>query len=152
MRRTISAVHMEDQMSERYGDAADLLAIDQVRDDHVGALNAGDADGWVSQFAEDGVQMPPNAPANVGKANIGLWSGGLLSNFRVRFGLTVDEVRVLGDWAFERGDYAIELNPAPGGPSMKDRGKYVTIYRKGDGEKWQMARDIWNSDTPLPGL
>jgi uncharacterized protein (TIGR02246 family) len=139
-------------MSERHGDDADLLAIDKLRDDHVGALNAGNADAWVAQFAEDGVQMPPNAPANVGKANIGLWSSGLLRNFRVQFGLTVDEVRVLGDWAFERGGYAIELNPAAGGPSMEDRGKYVTIYRKSAKERWQMARDIWNSDIPLPGF
>lgn len=139
-------------MSERHGDDADLRAIDKVRDDHVDALNAGDADGWVEQFAEDGVQMPPNAPANVGKENIARWSGGLLGNFRVRFGLTVDEVRVLGDWAFERGDYAITLDPAAGGPAMQDRGKYVTLYQKGTGQRWRMARDIWNSDNPLPGF
>lgn len=139
-------------MNERYGDDADLLAIDKVRDDHVGALNAGNADGWVEQFAEDGVQMPPNAPANVGRENIARWSGGLLGNFGVRFGLTVDEVRVLGDWAFERGDYTITLSPNAGGPSMQDHGKYLTVYRKGTGDRWQMARDIWNSDNPLPGL
>lgn len=137
-------------MNERYGDAADLQAIDKVRDDHVGALNAGNADLWVEQFADDGVQMPPNAPANLGKENISRWSGGLLANFRIRFGLEVGEVRVLGGWAFERGDYAITLDPAAGGPSIRDEGKYVTIYRKGAGERWQMARDIWNSDNPLP--
>lgn len=138
-------------MSERYGDDADLLAIDRVRDDHVGAINAGNTDAWVAQFDEDGVQMPPNAPANIGKENIGHWSGGLLSNFRVQFGLSVDEVHVFGDWAFERGDYTITLDPAAGGPSMRDCGKYVTIYRKGAGDRWRMSRDIWNSDNPLPG-
>lgn len=138
-------------MHERYGDETDLVAIDTVRKDHVEALNAGNAGAWVEQFADDGVQMPPNTPANVGKENISLWSAGLLSNFRVKFGLTVDEVRILGDWAFERGAFSIALDPAAGGPSMEDRGKYVTIYRRGAGGRWQMARDIWNSDNPLPG-
>jgi uncharacterized protein (TIGR02246 family) len=127
-------------MGARYGDEVDLLAIDKVRDIHVGALNSGNADAWVGLFSDDGVQMPPNAPANVGKEDIGHWSRGLLNNFRVQFGLTVDEVRVLGDWAFERGDYAISLTPAAGGPSMQDRGNYVTIYQKAVGEEWQMDR------------
>ena len=136
-------------MSERHGHRSDLLAIDKVRDDHVDALNAGDAEAWAAQFAEDGIQMPPNAPANVGRKNIGRWSSGLLGNFQVQFRLAVGEVRVIGDWAFERGDYEISMNPTAGGPSIQDRGKYVTLYRKGAEERWWMARDIWNSDNPL---
>ena len=139
-------------MSERHGSEADLKAIDKVRDNHVAALNAGNAGAWVAQFADDAVQMPPNAPANVGKEMIGTWSGGLLSQFRVRFALTVDEVRVVGGWAFERGDYAIRLDPATGGPSMQDSGKYITIYQKSPSKTWQMARDIWNSSNPPPGM
>lgn len=136
-------------MCAKFGNETDLLAIDRVRDVHVRALNSGDAGAWTALFAEDGVQMPPNAPANVGKERIGHWSAGLLGAFRVRFGLEVDEVRVLGDWAFERGDYTINLEPGAEGPSIEDHGKYVTIYRKDGGNHWQMARDIWNSSEPL---
>lgn len=32
---------------------------------------------------------------------------------------------------------------------LRDRGKYVTVYRR-EGDGWRMARDIWNSDQPLP--
>ena len=138
--------------NERYGSEADLRAIDTIREDHVAALNAGNADAWVAQFAEDGVQMPPNAGANVGKAMIGSWSRGLLGHFRVQFALTVEEVRVLGDWAFERGGYTIGLDPAAGGPAMQDAGKYITLYRKTPADAWRMARDIWNSSNPPPGL
>lgn len=138
------------EMTERYGDAAALRSIDKVRDDHVGALNAGDAEAWVAQFADDGVQMPPNAPANVGKERIGQWSSGFLGAFKVQFELDVDEVRVFEDWAFERGDYTIGLNPVAGGPSMGDSGKYITIYHHSGGSGWKIARDIWNSSNPLP--
>jgi len=137
-------------MTVRFGNDVNLRSIDKVRDDHVRALNAGDADAWVAQFADDGVQMPPNASENVGKERIRQWSGGFLSAFKVRFALDVHEVRVIGNWAFERGDYAINLDLAAGGSSMDDSGKYITIYHHGEGSGWKIARDIWNSSNPLP--
>jgi hypothetical protein len=62
----------EDRMTEyaRVGSETDLEAIGRVRDAHVAALNAGDAEAWVAQFTDDGVQIPPNAPANVDRTMI----------------------------------------------------------------------------------
>lgn len=96
--------------------------------------------------------MPPNMPANVGKAMIGPWSDAMLSGFRVAFALDVDEVRVVGDWAFERGGYTISLSPKQGGAPMQDVGKYITIYERKPTEPWRMARDIWNSSNPVAGM
>jgi uncharacterized protein (TIGR02246 family) len=134
---------------EQTGNEVDLKAIDVVRDAHVAALNAGDARAWVAQFTDDAVQMPPNAPANVGGAKIASWSQAFLDQFRVHFALAVDEVRVLGEWAFERGSYTISLtSQAKGAAAMQDVGKYLTIYQRKPGSSWRMARDIWNSNTP----
>lgn len=134
--------------AERIGSEAELQAIDEVRNTHVAALNAGDAVAWAAQFADDGVQMPPNGPSNVGRAAIESWS----KVFRVQFALSVDEVRVLGEWAFERGGYTITLNSKAGGPPMQDVGKYITVYQRKPGDRWRMARDIWNSSNPPPGM
>jgi uncharacterized protein (TIGR02246 family) len=128
----------------------DLEAIDRVRDAHVAAVNAGSAEAWAEQFADDGVQMPPNAPANVGKTMIRSWSQAFLDQFRVQFALAVDEVRVFGEWAFEKGGYTISLQPKAAGPLMQDKGKYITVYQRESGDSWRMARDIWNSDNPPP--
>jgi uncharacterized protein (TIGR02246 family) len=149
-----ATVIMGDRMNkyERIGSDTDLAAIDRVRDAHVAALNAGDAQAWVAQFTDDGVQMPPNAPANVGRTMIGSWSQAFLDQFRLQFALAVEEVRVLGEWAFERGGYTINLHPKAGGPSMQDSGKYITVYQRKAGDAWRMARDIWNSSTPSPGM
>jgi uncharacterized protein (TIGR02246 family) len=138
--------------AERIGSETDLETIDRVRETHVAAVNAGDAEAWVAQFTDDAVQMPPNAPANVGRTMIGSWSRAFLDQFRLQFSLAVDEVRVLGEWAFERGDYTISLNPKAGGPTMQDIGKYITIYQRKPGGAWRMARDIWNSSHPPPGM
>jgi uncharacterized protein (TIGR02246 family) len=137
---------------ERTGSETDLEAIDRVRAAHVAALNAGDAEAWAAQFTDDGVQMPPNAPVNAGRTMIGSWSRAFLDQFRVQFGLEVDEVRVLGDWAFERGGYTISLHPKAGGPPMQDIGKYITVYQRKPGDAWRMARDIWNSSNPPPAM
>jgi uncharacterized protein (TIGR02246 family) len=131
---------------------ADRAGIDHIRDAHVASLNAGDGEGWAALFTQDGVQMPPNAPANVGIESIRGFSQGLLSLFRVEFSLTVDEVRIAGDWAFERGAYRITLHPKAGGGAMGDNGKYITIYERPAGGGWGVARDIWNSDNPPPLL
>jgi uncharacterized protein (TIGR02246 family) len=135
---------------EYTGNEVDLKAIDSVREAHIAALNAGDARTWAALFTDDGVQMPPNMPANIGRSAIEPWSTGFMDMFGVEFTLSVDEVRVLGEWAFERGTYTIGLNPKSGGPSMQDAGKYITIYQRKSGDSWRMARDIWNSNNPLP--
>jgi uncharacterized protein (TIGR02246 family) len=88
---------------------AHVGALDRVRAAHVAALNAGDVEGWLGVFAEDGVQMPPNTPANVGKLAIRAWVEGFLGAFFCVFVLDVQEVQVAGDWAFERGGYRIDL-------------------------------------------
>ena len=137
---------------EQTGSDSDLEAIDEVRVAHVAALNAGDAQAWVAQFTDDAVQMPPNAPENVGRSKIASWSRAFLDQFRVHFALAVDEVRVLGEWAFERGSYSISLTSKAGGQPMQDIGKYLTIYQRKPGGAWRMARDIWNSNNPPPAV
>ena len=128
-------------------------AIDRTRDVHVAAVNSGDADAWAASFADDGVQMPPNAPANVGRDNIQAWSAAFLAAFRPEFSLAPEEVQIAGaDWAFERGTYEITLTPKAGGEPIQDAGDYITVYQRQSDDSWAMARDIWNSSNPLPGM
>ena len=60
---------------------SDVDVIEAIRQTHVAALNARDAAAWADVFAEDAVQMPPNAPANFGKENIQSWAAGFLTSF-----------------------------------------------------------------------
>ena len=132
-------------------EGSEITGLDQLREVHVASLNAGDADAWAGCFAADAVQMPPNQPANVGIDAIRGWSRGFLGAFSAEFSLAPTEVEPAGpDWVIERGAYEITLSPKRGeGDSLRDRGKYVTVYRR-EGERWLMAQDIWNSDLPLP--
>src|SRR5215211_4479963 len=99
---------------EQTKDDSDLQSIDKIRVAHVAALNSGNAQAWAAQFTKDAVQMPPNAPENIGRPNIKSWSQAFLSQFRVHFALAVDEVHVMSEWAFERGSYTINLTSKAG--------------------------------------
>src|SRR5919198_18124 len=101
-----------------------------LRDAHVAALNAGDADAWIACFDRDSVQMPPNEPANVGIDRIRAWSHGFLSAFHVEFSVAPVDVDVVADRAIERGAWEIAMLPRGGGEPMRDAGKYVTTYRR----------------------
>jgi hypothetical protein len=59
----------------------------------------------------------------VGRAAIRSWIDGFLGAFRCEFALDVQEVRVDGEWAFERGGYRIVLRPKAGAAPMQDMGK-----------------------------
>jgi len=136
------------RQQEQSTSQADIEAINHVRAAHIAALNNGDVNAWVAAFTNDGVQMPPNAPANLGRESIRAWSQAFLAPFRVEFTLAVDEVQVAGDWAFERGTYTIILTPKASSEPLQDIGKYLTIYQRQPGGAWGMARDIWNSNKP----
>ncbi|KWF11255.1 YybH family protein [Burkholderia pseudomultivorans] len=51
----------------------------------------------------------------------------------------IDELRVLGDWAYMRNFIEIEATP-PGGDTVRRSGHTLTIFRKADG-RWQLVRD-----------
>jgi SnoaL-like domain len=96
-------------------EASEAEAIEETREAHVAALNSGDVDAWAAAFADDGVQMPPNAPANVGRDSIRAWSGAFLGAFRAEFSLAPEEVQVAGPSG--------RLNAAPSrSPSLRRAG------------------------------
>ncbi|KVL45829.1 DUF4440 domain-containing protein [Burkholderia territorii] len=51
----------------------------------------------------------------------------------------IDELRVMGDWAYMRNFIEIEATP-PAGETVRRAGHTLTIFRKSDG-RWQLVRD-----------
>jgi ketosteroid isomerase-like protein len=123
---------------------ADRQAIEAASDAFVQAGNGKDWAGWASAYAEDAVMMPPNTAALQGRAAIQAWGEAFpaFTDFRLHR-LIVDGQ---GDVAFVHGAYSIMVTGAP----AADTGKYIEIWRRqADGSR-KIARDIFNSDLPLP--
>lgn len=115
----------------------------------VEAIKAKDAQACAAFYADDGRIMPQNAPAAQGAEAIAeVWKGFFqLKEFALTFEPTRISVAQAGDVAYDIGTYSLAFDSEQG--PVRDRGKYVVVWRKVRGN-WKVAADIFNSDGPIP--
>jgi uncharacterized protein (TIGR02246 family) len=115
----------------------------------VEAIRAKDAQACAAFYAEDGRIMPQNAPGAQGTEAIAeVWRGFfLLKDFALTFEPTRIVVAQAGDVAYDIGSYSLAFEGEQG--LVRDRGKYVVVWRK-VGSDWKVAADIFNSDGTVP--
>jgi uncharacterized protein (TIGR02246 family) len=127
---------------------ADRSAIRSAVDSFTAAVNKGDYATAASLYTEDGVIMPPNAPAVTGRTGIqkSLEGFGRVS----AFSQPVIEVDGVGDLAYARMSFNLTLTP-PGSPNpVTDKGKVLIVVRKGADGQWRTSRGMFNSDLAPP--
>ena len=130
-------------------EGAVTAAVEEIYTEYVASLEAGDSNRWLAQWTEDGVQLPPGAPPNIGTEMIGKRNRGMLEKFTVEMEINTDEVTVAGDdLAFARGLYTATLTPKAGGDSVAIDGKFLTVFQKQPDGSWKIYRDIFNSNVP----
>ena len=115
------------------------------------AAGAKDVDKTVSYYAADAIVMPPNASAARSKEAIrNLWKEMLASpGLAISWKASNVEIAKSGEMAYLHGTYEFTANDVSGKP-IKDRGKYLIVWKKQPGGTWKVAADIWNSDLPVP--
>lgn len=113
------------------------------------AAGAKDIDKTVSYYSEDAVVMPPNAPSATTRETIrSAWKEMLATpGAAISWKATKAEVAQSGDLGYVSGTYEQTMIDANGEP-VKDRGKYVEIFRKQADGTWKVVVDIWNSNLP----
>ena len=133
--------------------AADLeafkAAVQDTLDKYSAAMNAEDSDLWISLWDENGIQMPPNAPAVVGKPAI---EKGIRESYQAldweKFTIRLEEVKVAGDWGFARGTCSASITPKAEGETAFIDFKYLTILKRQPDGSWKIFRDCFNSNLP----
>lgn len=106
----------------------------------VSASKAGDVDTVLSLIADDAVFLLPGQPV-MGKREFAEKSRAQLGYGapQVDASSDIQEIEVLGDWAFMRTRLTVTVTP-PGGAPTTRHGHTLTILRKHQG-KWLLARD-----------
>ena len=132
--------------------AADMKIEQALRDldaQWSAAAGAKDVDKTVSYYAEAAMVLPPNAPSATTKEVIrSAWKEMLARpGAGISWKATKVEVAKSGDLACVSGTYEDTMTDASG-KSVKDRGKYVEIFKKRADGTWKVIVDIWNSDLP----
>ena len=107
------------------------------------ALNSGNVEAVVALYSDDARLLPPNAEPGQGRTAVAAEFAAM-----VAAGLKIDlqnvDAVVAGDVGYKVGTYTLL---APGGVTV-DRGKYIDVWRKVDGQ-WKITNDIWNSNLPV---
>ncbi len=107
---------------------------------------------YAAVFAEDGILLAPGQPALQGRRKILEWAKRWASTEGTEVALetTVDEIRILGDWAFVRMTIARTIR-APDRDPRNDVVKTIQIQQRQADGSWKIARDIWNSHSAEGG-
>ncbi len=132
--------------------AADESAVREADAAYSKAFEAKDVEAVVGFFADDGLDLSPNAPMLTGKEAIRKSASEMMATpgLALSWQPTKVEASRGGDLAYSIGTYQGTVNDAKGKP-VADRGKYVTVWRKQPDGKWKVLADIYNSDLPAPG-
>ena len=110
-------------------------------------VRAANAQAIVDNFyAPDAVGMAPNMPSLHGREALRQFWTGFLTTGAIDLALTSDNVTQGDDIAVEMGHYDLTITPKEG-PAVKDKGKYVVMWKKSNG-RWWAVEDIFNSDLP----
>ena len=117
----------------------DEHAIRKLVDTWLAASKAGDLQTVLSLIADDAVFMVPGQKP-FGKEAFMTASQGL-ERATIEATSEIQEIQVLGDWAFMRNYLDVTMTPAPGAESVRRTGYTLTILQKDPDGEWRLARD-----------
>jgi len=129
---------------------AETAAIKKTIQAYADAVNSEDLTSWVNTMAEDVVFQPPNRPQLNGKDAVVNWAKEVFSDtLKRKLDMQIEEVQVLGSWAFAVGRYTSTYTPKQGGSTTEVHGKFINIFRRESTGDWKYARASHNHDAPL---
>ena len=120
----------------------DLRAIEAINERDVQFALANDSAKMMSQWTDDFVLLPAAGPIVRGRSTIAAALRGVESPEIVEYVLDIQEVRVLGDHAYQWGTYCYGMRPRPG-ETVRIAGKLMRILQRqpdGPGRSTERSR------------
>lgn len=119
---------------------ADRAALVQIDEAYAEALRTGDHAAISALFADDAITLPEDRPIVRGRAAIEAYQADNNAEPTATYSATVEEVifAEASDMGYMIGSDIDNDNGA---------GKYLTVYRRIDGD-WKIVAEAWNSDAP----
>jgi uncharacterized protein (TIGR02246 family) len=117
----------------------DEQAIRKVIETWMTASKVGDTATVLRLMADDVVFLVPGKPPMRGKSAFAAGQNAI-KDFSIDASSEVQEVRVMGDWAYAWTALTVAMTPRKGGSTAKRAGNTLSIFRKSAGE-WVLFRD-----------
>jgi uncharacterized protein (TIGR02246 family) len=138
-------------MSDESSLEIDLRAIEVINQRDVQFALANDAAMMMSQWTDDFVLLPAAGPIMRGRSAIAEASRGVENTIEIlEYVLDIQEVKVLGDHAFQWGTYDSRMRQRGGGEPVRTAGKLMRILQRQPDGSWKMHRTISTVDPPTP--
>jgi ketosteroid isomerase-like protein len=117
----------------------------QLEDEIMKAAAEQGAEGYMSYYAEDAVEVPNGAEAIHGKANIGKTMGFLDDKNNQLTWTPVDAgISISGDLGWTSGTYEFRSKDKDGKVTI-EHGKYTSIWKKQPDGNWKIVLDMGNA-------
>ncbi len=122
----------------------DVEAIHTRMREWTAAVKAKDVDGILSLVTDDVVFLPPGSAPIRGKAALVSRYRSVFERFDLDQQSALEEIQILGDWAFAWGTDALTTTPVGGGESTTSKGHGMSLLRRQRDGSWKFARGINN--------
>ncbi len=129
----------------------DASAIRTAIDNFIKDYNAGNLDRIQDIFHDDLVDMSAGTGTRTGAAARQHFLSRVTethAKFKPTLVVTIEEIRVAGDWAYDRGHLVVTLAPKQGGETSYIRQRFLEIWRRDPRGNWKVSRIMDNSDQP----
>lgn len=105
----------------------------------------------ISFYDDDALMLPAAEPAIRGKQAIrGEWAHILaIPGFENQGELISLDISSSGDLAYTTGSY-LSVMEGEDGSTVREPGKWVTVWKRRNGGPWQIVIDTYNTDVPPP--
>ncbi len=134
--------------------AEDQQAIEELHRDEIAGSLAFDVDKLTNTWDDDVVSMPPGSQPIVGKAANHAYLESLqkaLANVEILgYEETWDEVRILGDYAYEYGSIRSRIRQQNAKDETALEYNVMRVLKKQPSGAWKIFRAIWNDRKPAP--
>lgn len=129
-----------------------LAGIKELHLKDITASKARDFKTLLSLWTEDGVLLMPGKKPIVGKEALKAYmdeQAKFSQTYKIRkYEHEWEEIKVIGDWAFEWGFFQAEAEIIEGGEITREQGKLLRILRKQKDGSWKAARAIGLYEKP----
>jgi len=121
--------------------SVDEQAIRKLIDDWLQASAGGDLDSILQLMDKEIVFLTPGRPPMCGREEFAAMSRSMQGKIRLLQGVAeIQEIRVLGDFAWCWNFLRLTLTVAEGSPTEKS-GHVLSIFRRGSDGAWRLYRD-----------
>jgi len=128
--------------------ADDIAAISALYASIVPLITSDGADALFTLYTDDVVLMVPDSWADLDRREaVAFYTEGLdwAKPDPDNYSITIDEVIVMGDWAFVRTTSKGQSVPTSGDPAYSQGSRHVSLLRRQPDGAWKIARDIFHN-------